>query len=223
MISGQGLLTLKQLQFRNLTTSPSKTRFTEWLIRENGLDERGLKEWIFCSGMLFHAVAKWWGDKGLRSRPHEGLDLFLYRDRKGRIARLDEKTRIPVMFDGVVVSVINDFLGKSVIVEHLLPDRDPGRVCTIYGHTHPHNDLHVGWGVQQGDIIATLADPGQSGFNMMPHLHISLGWIAKPVSYDRLNWDTIGASGMLTLLNPLDVITWPHYILDDTDPACRAL
>jgi len=27
------------------------------------------------------------------------------------------------MFDGVVVSIINDFLGNSVIVEHAFPDR----------------------------------------------------------------------------------------------------
>jgi len=60
---------------------------------------------------------------------------------------------------GVVVSIINDFLGNSVIVEHAFPDRDTGRVCTIYGHTNPIKDLHIGRGLKQGDIIGTLADP----------------------------------------------------------------
>lgn len=204
-----------------MISSLNRTRFTEWLIRENGLGEPGLKEWIFCPGMLFHAVCKWWGDKGPRNIPHEGLDLFLYKDRQDRIVRLDEKTRIPVMFDGVVVSIINDFLGNSVIVEHAFPDRDTGRVCTIYGHTSLVKGLHVGRGLKQGDIMGTLADPGQSGFNLMPHLHISVGWASSPISYDRLNWDTIGDSGTLTLLNPLDIINWQYQILDDADPICR--
>jgi hypothetical protein len=202
--------------------SLKETRFTEWLILENGLDAPGLKEWVFYPGMLFNAAGKWWGDKGLRHRPHEGLDLLLYKDRQDRIVRLDEKSRIPVMFDGVVVSIINDFLGRSVIVEHVLPNRMPGRLCTIYGHTRPLKGLHVGRGVKQGEIIATLADPGPSAFPMAPHLHISVGWTSRPISYERLNWDTIGDSGTLTLLDPLDSIDWEYRISDDADPACPA-
>ena len=202
--------------------SPLKrTRFTEWLIRENGLDEPGLKDWVFCSGMLFHAECKWWGDKGPRNTPHEGMDLFLYRDRQNRLARLDKETRIPVMFDGLVVRIFNDFLGNSVMVEHAFPNRDTGRICTIYGHTNPLKGFQVGSGLKQGDIIGTLADPAQSGFNVMPHLHISVGWASKSTSYDRLNWDTIGDSGKLTLLDPLGIINWQFQILDDADPICR--
>jgi murein DD-endopeptidase MepM/ murein hydrolase activator NlpD len=204
-----------------MISSFKKTRFTQWLIRENGLDEPGLKEWVFCPGMVFRAECKWWGDKGPRNTPHEGLDIFLYRDRQDRIIRLDEKTRIPVMFDGVVVSIINDFLGSSVMVEHVFSERELGRLCTIYGHTNPLKDIHIGWGLKQGDIMGTLADPGQTGFNLMPHLHISVGWASKPISYDRLNWDTIGSSGALTLLDPLDIINWQYQILDETDSICR--
>jgi hypothetical protein len=204
-----------------MISSFKKTRFTQWLIRENGLDEPGLKEWVFCPGMVFRAECKWWGDKGPRNTPHEGLDIFLYRDRQDRIIRLDEKTRIPVMFDGVVVSIINDFLGSSVMVEHVFSEREPGRVCTIYGHVNPLKNLHIGRGLKQGEIMGTLADPGQTDFNLMPHLHISVGWASKPISYDRLNWDTIGSSGALTLLDPLDIINWQYQVLDETDSICR--
>ncbi len=204
-----------------MISSFKRTLFTEWLIRENGLDEPGLKEWIFCPGMLFHALCKWWGNKGPRNTPHEGLDILLYKDQQDRIVRLYEKTRIPVMFDGVVVSIINDFLGSSVIVEHAFPDSGTERVCTIYAHTNPLKDLHIGRELNQGDIIGTLADPDQSGFNVMPHLHISVGWASKSISYDRLNWDTIGDSGTLTLLDPLDIINWQYQILDNANPICR--
>lgn len=59
----------------------------------------------------------WWGDCGERDNPHEGLDLCLYRNMEDDILRLDEKTNIPAMSDGVVVKIINDFLGRSVILE----------------------------------------------------------------------------------------------------------
>jgi murein DD-endopeptidase MepM/ murein hydrolase activator NlpD len=187
--------------------SLSKTRFTEFLVQENSLDECGFVEWIFYPGMLFNELEKWWGDKkGKRDRPHEGLDLFLYRDQRDRILHLDKKTRVPVMYDGVVVSILNDFLGKSLIMEHGFADGDNRKFCTIYGHTNPYDGIHVGRVVRQGDVIATLADAGKSKAGISTHLHISVGWIFKSISYDRLDWETIGAPDAMTLLDPLNVI-----------------
>lgn len=203
------------------TPSLRKTRFTEFLIRENALDERDFEEWIFCPGMLFSASNKWWGDQGKRDKPHEGLDLCLYRNRRDRILRLDEKTKIPVMYDGVVVKIINDFLGKSVIIEHSLPGSNNSRFCTIYGHTDPHGSVHVGRIVKEGDIIATLADSSKSKTNIFPHLHISLGWTSKIISYDKLDWETIGATNTLTLIEPLSVIDWHYLVLESALPPCR--
>jgi len=42
------------------------------------------REWLFSPGMLFQAAGKWWGNKGLRDRRHEGLDLLLYKDGEKR-------------------------------------------------------------------------------------------------------------------------------------------
>jgi hypothetical protein len=190
-----------------MTPSLSKTRFTEFLVQENSLDECGFEEWIFYPGMLFNELEKWWGDKkGKRDRPHEGLDLFLYRDQRDRVLHLDKKTRVPVMYDGVVVSILNDFLGKSVIMEHGFADGDNRKFCTIYGHTNPYDGIHVGRAVRQGDVIATLADAGKSNAGISTHLHISVGWISKSISYDRFDWETIGAPDAMKLLDPLNVI-----------------
>lgn len=186
------------------------------------LDLPGVKEWLFCPGMLFHAADKWWGDRGPRDRPHEGLDLLLYKDPQDRVCHLNETVRIPVMLDGVIVSIIHDFLGQSIIVEHSLRGRDTGRVCTIYAHTRPCSGIHPGMAVRQGEIIATVAGPGRSAFPVAPHLHLSIAWVPEPISYDRLNWDTIDPSGALTLLDPLDLIDWHYRILRRDDPACRA-
>jgi len=200
---------LSNLNFSG-TSSLSKTRFTEYFIQENALDDHGFEEWIFYPGMLFNAPDKWWGDQGKRDKPHEGLDLCLYKDRRGRMRRLDEKTKIPVIYDGVVVGIVNDFLGKSVIIEHDLADSDTNRFCTIYGHLNPHKGLHVGRVVKEGDIIATLADLRNLKVKILSHLHISLGWASKFISYNKLDWETIGAANTLTLMDPLYVIG-RHY------------
>lgn len=195
------------------TPSLRNTRFTEFLIRKNALDEGGFKGWVFYPGMLFNATDKWWGDEGKRDNPHEGLDLCLYKDRENTILRLGEKAKVPAIYDGIVVRVIDDFLGKSVIMEHLFSGFDSNRFCTIYGHTIPEDNLHVGKIVKEGDVIATLADSSRSKTNIFPHLHISLGWISKVTSYDRLEWKNIGAPNMLTLLDPLQIIDWHDIIL----------
>jgi len=192
------------------TPSLKKTRFTELLIRATALDDRGFKEWLFWPGMLFISLDKWGGDHGKRDKPHEGVDICLYKARRNRILRLDGKTKIPAMYDGVVVRIFNDFLGKSLIIEHGLPNSDNIRFCTIYGHTNPHVGLHIGSIVKGGDIIATLVDSIKSKHDIFPHLHISLGWTSKFISYDRLDWETIGAPNTLTLLDPLHVID-SHY------------
>jgi len=156
--------------------------------------------------MLFNATDKWWGNQEKRKRPHEGLDLCLCRDREDRILRLDEKTRIPVLYDGVVVRLMDDFIGKSVMVEHRLPDIDCPRFCTIYGHTNPLPGLHDGRMVKEGEIIATLARPGKPQSHIPPHLHLSLGWISDKISYDTLDWKTIAAPNALKWVDPLRVI-----------------
>jgi murein DD-endopeptidase MepM/ murein hydrolase activator NlpD len=189
------------------TLSLRNTRFTELLIQKNDLDKGGFKGWVFCPGMLFNSTDKWWGDQGKRDKPHEGLDLCLYQNRKDRILRLDEKTKVPVIYDGIVVGIIDDFLGKSMIIEHLFFDCDNNRLCTIYGHTIPENNLHVGKIVKKGDVIATLADTNRSKTSIFPHLHISLGWTSEAISYGKLDWEkNIGAQNTLTLLDPLPLI-----------------
>lgn len=183
-----------------------KSRFTEFLVRENDLNDSGFQEWVFYPGMLFNTMDQWWGNQGKRKRPHEGLDLSLYRDRENRILRLGEKTKIPVLYDGIVVRVVDDFIGKSVMVEHRPLDSDYPRLCTIYGHTNLPRHLHVGRIVKAGDIIATLARPDKSQRNISPHLHISVGWISQNISYENLDWETMPSLKALKWVDPLKVI-----------------
>lgn len=195
------------------TSFLNSTRFTECLIQKNGLDQGGFNGWVFCTGMLFHSTDKWWGDWKKRDKPHEGLDLCLYKDRKDTILRLYESAKVTAIYDGKVVGIIDDFLGKSIIMEHLFSDRDKNRLCTIYGHTIPKYHLRVGSIVKQGDVIAILADSSRFKTNIIPHLHISLGWASETISYDRLDWKNIGGPNTLTLLDPLQIVDGRYFIL----------
>jgi len=187
----------------------SKSRFTEYLVRENGLAEHGLEHWVLRPGMLFGAPDKWWGDHGKRSVPHEGLDLWLYRDQHLLIHRLHVGTAIPAMYDGAVVRMLGDFLGTSVVVEHRLPQGD-AVFYTIYGHTIPRDGLDINQSVHEGEIIARLADATRSKDDALPHLHVSLGWTRSVIAYHSLDWGTIPQT--LTLLDPLPVVGWPYVL-----------
>jgi len=193
------------------------------IIEENALDQSGFRRWIFCQGMLFNSPHKWWGDLGRRDFPHEGIDLCLYRDGSRRIRRIDEKTRIPVMHDGVVKAMFKDYLGKTVVIEHENSDNKTGRFISLYAHTTPRCEIEVGVIVKKGDIIATLGDTGNAKSYIIPHLHFSLGVPSKSFSYDGFVWNTIRTPEMIILMDPLAIIDWPYQELDAGDPICREL
>ena len=205
------------------TLSLKKSRFTEMLIEENALDQGGFEGWIFCQGMLFNSPDKWWGDYGRRDYPHEGIDLCLYRDLSRRICRIDQKIRIPVMHDGVVRAIIKDYLGKAVMIEHKSSQSDTGRFISLYAHTNPCPDIKVGMILNEGDIIANLADTSKSNSHIMPHLHLSFGLPSKSFSHDSFVWNAMRTPEIMILIDPLSVLDWPYQALDAADPACRQL
>ena len=188
-----------------------KSRFTAHLIRENGLQEQGFEGWLFHPGMLFNAADTWWGRKGKRTRPHEGLDLCFYKDGQGSVLRLQEGSRVPAIYDGAVVKIIDDFLGKSVIVEHRLPSA-PGRaLIAVYGHTVPGTTCPIGAFVRAGESIATIAGPGASRRDIHPHLHLSLGWLSGTIPRESLTWENMSRG--IFMVDPLHVIDGPSSTL----------
>ena len=202
------------------TMSLKKSRFTRMLIENNALARSGFECWVFCQGMLFNSPDKWWGDHGRRDFPHEGIDLCLYMDSFRKIRRLDEKTRIPVMHDGVVKALFKDFLGKTVVIEHENTGSSAGLFVSLYAHTTPHPGIDIGVTVKEGDIIATFGDTGNSKSNIIQHLHFSLGIPSKSFSYEGFVWNIIRNPEKITLLDPLAVIDWPYQALDASDSAC---
>jgi murein DD-endopeptidase MepM/ murein hydrolase activator NlpD len=193
-----------------------KNRFAEMLLDANHIEAATFKCWVFRPGMQFNSPHKWWGDRGPRDFPHEGVDFCLYEDRSGQLHRLDEKTRIPVMADGVVRAVFKDYLGQALIVEH--DDlQGEGSYLSIYAHTRPREGLRRGHAVRAGDIIATIADTRHSKAKILPHLHLSIGRPSPDLAYENFVWNIMRDPGRVTLLNPMGAIDGPWRTFDAED------
>jgi murein DD-endopeptidase MepM/ murein hydrolase activator NlpD len=194
---------------------PEKTKdFADALADCNGLRGAGFVRWAFTPGMLFAAPEKWWGDRGLRPRPHEGVDLCLYLDESGRIFALDASARIPVMLDGTVRKIEKDYLGQSVYVDHAVDDGDGRSLWTMYGHTAPLDHVRPGTSVRQGEIIASLPEKNKKATGPRPHLHLTIAWVYPERALRELGWETLHDRGIALLIDPLQAMGCPYRILD---------
>ncbi|MGD0659716.1 MAG: M23 family metallopeptidase [Syntrophorhabdales bacterium] len=187
-----------------------KTRFTEHMVRENGLHEKGFAGWVFLPGMLFWGKNKWWGDESRRVTPHEGLDFSLYEDREGGLFRLGAGSRVPVMYDGIVVGIVDDFLGKTIIMEHRFPQAPALALVTVYGHTKPALALRPGRAFRAGEVMASIASQGASNKAIDPHLHVSLGQPSGAVALGSLNWQNMLRG--LVMFDPFEVVDGPSRV-----------
>jgi Peptidase family M23. len=185
-------------------TIPEST-FKTFFTKHNNFHTYGFKEWVFYPGMLFQDMEAWWTDNGLRPTPHEGIDLCFYRDNAGKVRRIDNGTKIPVMYTGDIVHTHDDFLGKSIYVKHRIKDKSGNALYTIYGHTTPRNHYLTGKKVREGDIIAEVAALPENS-KIFPHIHITIAWIHKSLPCKKLDWNTIWNSRLVTLCNPLEHI-----------------
>ncbi|MDM8525394.1 M23 family metallopeptidase [Desulfococcaceae bacterium HSG8] len=182
------------------------SKFTEYMVQCNRLNEKGFQEWLFLPGMLFHESEKWWGKGGFRPSPHEGVDICFYKNNSGQQITLDETAEIPVVYDGEIVKIGKDFLGKSVYIRHNnICDADGRNLYTIYGHTKPYDTIYPGTLVSEGDVIGKISD-GNKRINLLSHLHISMAWIPASCPCETLDWKMLGDPGRVSLLNPLEVI-----------------
>ncbi|MDY6893596.1 MAG: GNAT family N-acetyltransferase [Chloroflexota bacterium] len=190
--------------------------FSERLVTCNGLDRSKFARWAFHPGMLFGATMRWWGDEKSRERPHEGLDICMYGDEYGQVHNLDERTQIPVMYDGEIVKIDDDLLGKSVFVRHGIHHGDGKQLYSVYAHTTPHNEAHEGKFLSEGDVVATIADTRNKKVTIAPHLHLSIAWIPTSLPHERLTWETMNDPDTVVLLDPLKIISCNHSSIEHT-------
>lgn len=191
------------------------------LLNANGIDSDGFSQWAFYPGMLFHSEDKWWGDWGARKRPHEGLDLCLYQGTDGLVRSLDATISIPVMYEGKVVRLVDDYIGQTVFVLHEIYSRNNKQLCSIYGHIDPCEPIENLKPLEKGDIIATICDASIKEAQMASHLHLSVAWVPKSYDCQQLNWETLAHHTEIILLDPLDLIECNYTILPARYPVMQ--
>jgi len=197
--------------FDGQPTQDGISPFTRRLIAANGLEHSGFSNWLFYPGMFFLDRNKWWGNGGPRRIPHEGRDLCFYRTHEGKQCRLGPQTRLPAITGGRVLRIIDDFLGKSIVVRHAGRTENGWRICTVYGHTQPLAGLSHGSTLESGEIIATLSESGRSK-GPGPHLHVSLALVSGHLRAEYINWSSLGDPQMTVFMDPLSLIAPPHPV-----------
>jgi murein DD-endopeptidase MepM/ murein hydrolase activator NlpD len=179
---------------------PDKSRFTEYLVQVNTLR---FKRWVFEPGMLFSSESKWWGGKGRRSHRHNGLDLRFYENHDGILEIISEGTKIPLIYEGKIVRIIEDFLGHTVFAAHEIFHHG-SQLFTIYGHVQPVADVQIDGFLSEGKVIAILA--GTKIMKVPAHLHLSLAFIPKTIRVESLTWQTLDESEDIIFLDPKDIV-----------------
>jgi hypothetical protein len=150
----------------------------------------------------------------MRDRPHEGVDLCFFKDREGSIHHVpDAPFGIPVLYDGTVVNVVEDYIGTSLFVLHNICDAKGNQLFTIYAHIDPSAGMRSGVAVKEGNIIATIADARKKKAKMSSHLHLSLAWIAPSYPRERLDWKSLDEHDTALLVDPLPVIDCTYTVL----------
>ncbi len=190
--------------------------YSSHIIRCNGIDSSGFNKWVLHTGMLFDSLEKWWPSEGKRPSGHEGLDICLFQDDNSNLQKLVAPFQVPAAMGGRIVKIMQDFLGLSIVVYHEeFSDAEWG-FYTIYAHTSPEEHIIEGINIEEGDLIATIQNT-KTNYNlqMLPHLHISLGWIHGSLPVQELDWPAINKRKNMYLLDPLPLLQEEYTIKEN--------
>ncbi|CAK0855820.1 unnamed protein product [Prorocentrum cordatum] len=137
------------------------------------------------AGVEYGSEVMWWSDSRRRKRPHEGIDITL--------ADACSMRSLPLRFaePGRVVGIIDDFLGRTVIVQRPRHREQ----FWLYAHVELADDIELGCWVTEASFLGHAA---ASATKCPSHLHISLVESAGVMSpteasdaWQRVTWSTI--------------------------------
>ncbi len=183
--------------------------FHEWI----GLlaKESGLECWIFHPGMMFGDRIEWWGDRCRRRTEHEGCDFALGSKPGANLCPIPPGTTVRSIAAGELIAVLDDFLGKTVVVRHSNIIRANGDVfCTLLSHIRP---VTAELGVVGKDQV--LGEVSRSMNPRVPsHLHLTGAWIPANLASDTLRMDLIHPA-----FAPVALVNFTNLL--QSNPLCR--
>jgi hypothetical protein len=182
--------------------------FREWL---NLLtEESGFDCWIFDRGMLFGDCIEWWGDCSRRRTEHEGIDFAKgFRPGSG-ICCIPEGIPVRSIADGEVTAILDDFIGKTVVVRHPSITRPNGDVFhTLLSHIQP---LITKMGsVTKNQVIGKVGK--LTNVRVLSHLHLTGAWFPKLLARNEITLDHIHPA-----FDPVTLVNFKDLMLDS--PRC---
>jgi hypothetical protein len=184
--------------------------FVTHLIAINRLDMLGFGRFVFFPGMLFLANETWWSKNGIRKTAHEGLDICFFITAGQQLYRLDETIRIPILFEGRIVGVMEDFLGQTVVARHLIEGPSEKAFLSFYAHITPDHRIRPGGIVKTGEPLGTISDSKKINSPLPPHLHISLAWESMLPPVAALTWNVLNRADRSAFIDPLAVFPKSH-------------
>jgi len=159
-------------------------------------------QWLFHSGMLFSSQDKWWGDFGLRSSVHEGIDITFYREDQNKIFCFDDSIKVPAMDDGILLNICDDFLAKTLVIKSKDVTSTDRQVLFAYAHITPEKKLKPGCNIKKSEVIAKVCNTNKNP-QLPSHLHCSCFEVPKNIQPEYLNWNLFSKSSDILLINPV--------------------
>ena len=160
--------------------------FPEWLSRLT--KESGFEYWIFHPGMLFGDCIEWWGDRCRRRTEHEGCDFAKGWKPDAGISHIPEGVPVRAIAEGEVVAMLDDFLGKTVVVRHPAITRSNGDIFhTLLSHIHPL--IKESDAVAKGQILGKVSK--STNARVPAHLHMTGAWIPETLAPNEIRMDHI--------------------------------
>jgi hypothetical protein len=189
-------------------TWPATNLFNN-LIKANHLAGLDFQRWAFQKEMLFASTHKWWGKRGIRQHPHEGIDFCLFETQKETIRELPRKFLVFPAFAGQIIAQMEDFLGHSLFIAHdqlEIPDKEPDHtLVTVYGHITPDQNIGVGMKVFNEIVLGWVAQNGNKK-KVPEHLHFSMALVHNTALGKELDWSMMHDRNRVKLLDPLFLI-----------------
>ncbi len=185
------------------------------ILKDNNEVFADIDRFIFYPGMEFGSEVKWWPDRGTRPTLHEGVDFCYYLNSSGKEKIATPEFMVPVMADGRVLNICDDYLGQTVFLDHGYDN--PQRFLSIYAHIVPDKDLKKGDRIQSGEVIATIADTTGRKNRMPAHLHLSLMYAEREIPAEKFDWDLMHYDERTNLIDPFKMIISDHIEFRNTN------
>jgi hypothetical protein len=153
--------------------------------------EAGFASWSFRKGMYFGDHIEWWNKGNRRRTTHEGIDFTQGCLADGSLGELPEGTPVRAIESGELVSILDDFLNRTLLVRHSAIQDASGNVFhTLLSHIQP--EAAAPCRIEKGEILGKVAK--SRNVSAPAHLHLSGAWIPPSIPPEAITIDMISVA-----------------------------